>query len=88
MVPLSTHEAVVESYETSSAAALRQVSASSAAGLSSMAGDFTRRQKALLAKVDERDASVRRASSDLRDMSGSLAALKRDVSALRGALDR
>lgn len=88
MVPLAAHEAVVESYEKSSKAALQQAAASSAAGLSALAGDFSERQEALHAQLEGRDASLSKASQDLRDMSDSLAGLKRDVGSLREALSR
>lgn len=54
----------------------------------SMAGDFSRREGALRAELEQRDATLTKASGDIRDMSGSLARLKRDVAALRTALGR
>lgn len=54
----------------------------------SIAGDFSRREEALRAQLDQRDKSFRRASSDIGSMSNSLKRLKRDVASLRTALGR
>lgn len=54
----------------------------------SIASDFSRREEALRAQLEQRDESSRKASSEIRGMSGSLARLKRDVASLRTALGR
>eukprot|EP00903_Cladosiphon_okamuranus_P016183 g14934.t1 len=52
----------------------------------SIASDFSRREEALRAQLEQRDKLLRRASSGIRAMSSSLARLKRDVASLRTAL--
>ena len=54
----------------------------------SITSDYSRQGEALRAQLDKRDKSLRRASSDIRGMSSSLARLKRDVASLRAALGR
>lgn len=88
MVPQAAHEAVVTSYEKASAAALKDVADSSAAMISAFAGDFSKREEALYVRLAERDASLEKATSDLRKMAETLACLKQSVGFLRSALRR
>ncbi|CAN0517350.1 unnamed protein product [Ectocarpus sp. 8 AP-2014] len=56
--------------------------------VSTIAGDFSRRQEELRAEVEQRDKALNGASRNVRAMSDSLAVLKRDVISLRTALSR
>lgn len=56
--------------------------------VSTIAGDFSRRQEELRAEVERRDKALSGASRNVRAMSDSLAVLKRDVTSLRTALGR
>lgn len=88
MVPLSAHQAIVESYEKECKAAVVEAAASSAASVRVIAGDFARRQEESSAQIRVKDEALANASSAVRDMSDSLVGLKRDVNALRNALRR
>lgn len=87
-MPQAAHEAIVTSYEEASAAALKHVADSSAVMLSAFAGDFSKREEALYARLAERDASLEKATSDLQNMAETLACLKQSVGSLRSALRR
>lgn len=56
--------------------------------VSTIADDFSRRQAALRAQVEQRDTSLRRAANEVRSVSDNLTVLKRDVGSLRNALGR
>lgn len=88
MVPLSAHQAIVDSYEKECKAAIVETAASGAARLRGVADDFAKSREETAARLRAKDEALANASAQVRVMSEGLEGLKRDVHALRTALGR